>query len=76
MTQIERSSNAPTLMTIREVAATGLLSEYALRKMHKEGRLPSFRIGNKVLINYDMLLDQLNSLSCIKSDYASKDLLL
>lgn len=75
MTQIERSSNAPTLMTIREVAATGLLSEYALRKMHKEGRLPSFRVGNKVLINYEMLLDQLNNLGGIRSDFVSKDLL-
>lgn len=74
MKQIERAPNAPTLMTISQVAATGLLSEYALRKMNKEGRLPSFRVGNKVLINYEMLLDQLNNL-CTKGDYAPKDLL-
>lgn len=75
MNQIKNRPNVPTLMTIREVAATGLLSEYALRKMHKEGRLPSFRVGSKVLINYDMLLEQLNTLCDIKSDYAPKDLL-
>ena len=67
--------NAPTLMTIREVAATGLMSEYALRKLDKEGKLPSFRVGNKVLINYEMLLEQLNNLGGTRSDYAPKDLL-
>lgn len=67
--------NVPTLMTIPEVAATGLLTEYALRKLQKEGRLPSFRVGNKVLINYEMLLEQLNHLGGIRSDSAPKDLL-
>ena len=69
------SPNVPTLMTIPEVAATGLLSEYALRKLQKEGRLPSFRVGNKVLINYEKLLEQLNNLGGVRSDYAPKDLL-
>lgn len=61
--------NTPTLMTIPQVAATGLLSEYALRKLHKEGRLPAFTVGKKVLINYEMLLEQLNSLGGITTDY-------
>ena len=75
MKYVEKSANAPTLMTIRQVAATGLLSEHALRKMNKEGKLPAFRVGNKVLINYEMLLEQLNNLCGTKSDYAPKDLL-
>lgn len=70
-----KHSNVPTLMTIPEVASPGLLTEYALRKLYKEGRLPAFQVGKKVLINYDMLLDQLNSLGGIRSDYAPEDLL-
>ena len=61
--------NTPTLMTIPQIAATGLLTEYALRKLHKEGRLPAFTVGKKVLINYEMLLEQLNSLGGITTDY-------
>lgn len=61
--------NTPTLMTIPQIAATGLLSEYALRKLYKEGRLPAFTVGKKVLINYEMLLDQLNNLGGITTDY-------
>ena len=61
--------NTATLMTIPQVAATGLLSEYALRKLHKEGRLPAFTVGKKVLINYEMLLEQLNNLGGITTDY-------
>lgn len=58
-------------MSIPQVAATGLLSEYALRKLYKEGKLPAFTVGKKVLINYEMLLDQINNLGGIKTDYAA-----
>lgn len=30
----------PTMMTIREIAGTGLMSEHALRIMLKAGKLP------------------------------------
>lgn len=49
----------PTMMTIREIARTGLLSEHALRQMLKEGKLPAIYVGNKALINYDKLCEQL-----------------
>lgn len=52
----------PRMMTIRQVASTGLLPEHALRIMHKAGRLPAITIGNKALINYDRLCEQLNNL--------------
>ena len=45
----------PTMMTIREIAKTGLLSEHALRLLLKEGKLPAIYVGNKALINYDKL---------------------
>lgn len=52
----------PKMMTIREIAATGLLPEHALRLMLKAGRLPVIYIGNKAMVNYDKLCDQLAGL--------------
>ena len=46
-------SETPNMMTVRQVAKTGILSEYALRAMLKEGKLPAIYVGNKALINYD-----------------------
>lgn len=47
-------------MTIRQVAMTGVLSEYHLRLMQKQGRLPGFHRGNRFLVNYPMLVEMLN----------------
>jgi hypothetical protein len=52
----------PRLLSIREVAKTGLLSEYTLRKMEKQNQLPCFYAGRKCLVNFDKLLDQLDKL--------------
>lgn len=52
----------PTMMTIREIAGTGLLSEHALRMMLKAGKLPAIFIGKKALINYDKLCEELQAL--------------
>lgn len=41
-------SATPTMMTIREIARTGLLSEHALRLLLKEGKLPAIYVGNKI----------------------------
>ena len=50
----------PRLWTIRQVAATGLLSEHALRAMVKRGEIPVFKAGAKQLINFDRLLERVN----------------
>ena len=50
------------MMTVREIARTGLLSEHALRLMLKAGKLPAIYIGNKALINYDKLCAELQNL--------------
>ena len=55
-------SATPTMMTIREIARTGLLSEHALRLLLKEGKLPAIYVGNKALVNYDKLCEQLHNL--------------
>lgn len=52
----------PNMMTVRQIAKTGLLSEHALRIMLKAGKLPAIYIGNKALINYDKLCEQLSAL--------------
>ena len=55
-------SSVPKMMTIRQVAATGVLPEYALRNGVKQGWVPHIKSGNKYFINYDKLLDILNNL--------------
>lgn len=54
--------NVPRFVSIREAARLGPLSEYALRLMEKQGRLPCIYSGRKCLVNYDQLLAMLNSL--------------
>lgn len=53
-------------MTIREVAKTGLVSEYLLRNMEKQGCLPGIKTGNKKLVNYELLVKFLDQQSAIE----------
>lgn len=59
---MNETASYPKMMTIRQVAATGILSEYALRLMYHQGKLPCITVGNKALINFDALLEQLQNL--------------
>lgn len=45
--------------TIREVASTGLLPEFRLRCMLRQGRLPGFYTGNRYRVNLQKLMEQL-----------------
>lgn len=56
------TTNIPRMLTIREVAKTGLLSEYALRQLCKQGKVPCITVNNKVLINFDAFVEQLQQL--------------
>ncbi len=47
--------------TIRETAATGILSEHALRLMQKQHKLPCIMCGTKCMVNYPLLLEQLQN---------------
>ena len=49
--------------TIRQVAASGLISEHYLRCMVARGECPGFRSGNRFLVNVEMLKEKLNALS-------------
>lgn len=48
-----------TFKTIRQTAATGILTEFRLRIMQKTGRLPGIQVGNRFLVNVDQLVEQL-----------------
>lgn len=52
----------PTMLSIRQVAQTGLLPEHAIRLLLKEGKLPAIYVGKKALINYEKLVYLLSSL--------------
>lgn len=56
------------MLTIRQIAATGLLPEHALRLLLKAGKLPAIYIGKKALINYDRLCEQLGALYGVADD--------
>ncbi len=49
--------------TIRQVAASGLISEHYLRGMVAREECPGFRSGNRFLINVELLKEKLNELS-------------
>ena len=59
---MENSGRIPRMLTIRQVAATGLLPETALRRLAAEDRLPALKVGNRLLVNFDLLVEQLNGL--------------
>lgn len=52
----------PKMMTVRQVAKTGLISEYALRRLVKQGKVPCIALEHKVLINFDAFVEQLHQL--------------
>lgn len=59
---MDNNNETPKLMTIREVAKTGILSEYTLRLLHKQGKLPCIELPRKTLVNYTLLVQQLQGL--------------
>lgn len=50
------------MMTIPQIAKTGLLSENALRQMLRQGQLPAIQIKSRTYVNYYRLLAILNNL--------------
>lgn len=52
----------PKMMTVRQVAKTGMISEYALRQLIKQGKVPCIALEHKVLINFDAFVEQLQQL--------------
>lgn len=59
---MSEKNKVPRMMTIRQAAATGILPEHAIRQLVKEGKIPHIKCGNRVLINLDKLVEQLQEL--------------
>lgn len=65
--QMSETTNIPKMLSIREVAKTGLMSEYALRQLCKQGKVPCITVNNKVLINFDAFVEKLQQLKGVNS---------
>ena len=52
-----------TMMTVTELAKTGIITEHAIRQMLKQNKLPVLYIGKKALINYEKTVEMLQSLT-------------
>ena len=55
----------PKMMTIRQVAATGVLPEAALRRLVKDGTIPALYSGTKAFINFDRLCEMLSQVGAV-----------
>lgn len=51
----------PKMLTIRQVASTGLLPEHALRQLVREGKVPCVYSGRKALICFSRLCEMLEN---------------
>lgn len=57
------NSNIPTMMTIRQIANTGLLPENALRVLVRDGVIQAVYSGKKAFINFENLCAYLQALA-------------
>lgn len=47
------------MLTIRQCAARGILREHQLRTLVRARKIPFIMVGNKALVNYTALCEQL-----------------
>ena len=50
----------PRLRTIKQCEDMGVISQWTLRRLIKERRVPCIKVGNRSLDNIDLLIDLLN----------------
>lgn len=53
----------PEFKTIRQTAATGLITEHHLRMLVKQGECPGIQRGNRFLVNITALAEKLDRMS-------------
>lgn len=51
----------PEFKTIRQTAATGILSEHRIRLMVATGQCPEIKTGNRFLVNVSALAEMLDA---------------
>lgn len=59
---MEITNNIPKMMTVRQIAETGLLPENTIRVMLRNGQIQAVYSGKKALINFDNLCAYLRTL--------------
>ncbi len=55
-------SAVPKMMTVSQLCKATGISQYAIRRLLKQGKLPAIYSGNKALINYTKVCEILDSL--------------
>lgn len=53
----------PKMMTIRQIAKTGILSEHALRLFTKQGKIPALYVNSKALLDYDTVVEYIRRIA-------------
>lgn len=54
-------NNYPKFLTIRQTAATGIITEHQLRIMVAAGACPGIKTGNRFMVNVTALAEQLDA---------------
>lgn len=62
---MEETKKLPQMMTVRQIAKTGLLPENAIRVMLKNGQIKAVYSDRKALINFDNLCEYLKTLTVV-----------
>ena len=57
------TESKPKMMTIRQFAKTGLLTEHAIRMLVKQRKIPAVFIGSKALLDYDAVTEAIQKLA-------------
>ena len=57
------TENKPKMMTIRQFAKTGLLTEHAIRMLIKQKKLPAIFVGSEALLDYDAVTEAIQKLA-------------
>ena len=62
---MEETKKLPQMMTVRQIAKTGLLPENAIRVMLKNGQIKAVYSDRQALINFDNLCEYLKTLTVV-----------
>lgn len=60
----------PKFLTIRQTAATGLITEHRLRILVAQGLCPGIKTGNRFMVNVTALAEQLDAESRVRKGVA------
>lgn len=62
----------PEFKTIRQTAASGILSEHRIRVLVAQGKCPGIQTGNRFLVNMTALAEMLDAMSRVPQEVKSE----